>query len=99
MGSEELDHAEGAHTGFMILSDGVLSEYGHRPGGPGVCLGDGQTEAERVPSQSGRGDAVLLRMPPYLTYLTGVMYGGPNYLVRNPNPHSGRSYPWRVDMA
>ena len=42
--SEGLDHAEGAPTGFMIASGGVLSEgYGH--GGLGVCLGDGQTEA------------------------------------------------------
>ena len=31
-------------TGFMAASGGDLSEgYGH--GGPGVCLGDGQTEA------------------------------------------------------
>ena len=35
--------------------------------GPGVCLGDGQTEAEGVPSQGGRGDALLRRMPPDLT--------------------------------
>ena len=42
--SEGLDHAERAFTGFMVASGGVLSErYGH--GGPGVCLGDGQTEA------------------------------------------------------
>ena len=42
--SEWLDHAEGASTGFMIASGGVLSEgYGH--GGPGICLGNGQTEA------------------------------------------------------
>ena len=33
----------------------------------GACLGDGQTEAEGVPSQGGRGDALLQRMPPYLT--------------------------------
>ena len=40
----------------------VCSEgYGH--GGPGICLGDGQTEAEGV-----RGDAMLRRMPPYLTW-------------------------------
>ena len=36
-------------------------------GGPGVCLGDGQTEAEGVPLQRGRGDALLRRMSPYLT--------------------------------
>ena len=60
------DHAEGASTRFMVASGGVLSEgYGHD--GPGVCLGDGQTEAEGVPSQGGRGDALLQRMSPYLT--------------------------------
>ena len=32
--------------------------------------GDGQTEAEGIQSQDGRGDALLRRMPPYLTYLT-----------------------------
>ena len=45
-------------TRFMVASGRELSEgYGH--GGPGVCLGDGQTEAEGVPSQGGRGDALL----------------------------------------
>ena len=64
--SEGLDHDEGAPTRFMVASSGVLSEgYGH--GGPGVCLGDGQTEAEGVTSQDGRGDALLQRLPPYLT--------------------------------
>ena len=38
-------HAEGAPTRSMVASGGALSEEcGH--GGPGVCLGDGQTEAE-----------------------------------------------------
>ena len=38
-----MDHAEGASTRFIVASDGVLSEtYEHD--GPGVCLGDGQTE-------------------------------------------------------
>ena len=65
--SEGLDHAEGASTGFMDASGRVLSEgYGHD--GPGVfCLGDGQTEAEGVPSQGGRGDALLRCMSPHLT--------------------------------
>ena len=55
----------GASTGFMVESGGVLSErYGH--GGHGVCLGDGQTKAEGIPSQSGRGDARLERMLSYL---------------------------------
>ena len=59
-------HAEGASTRFMVASGGGLSEgYGHD--GPGVCLGDGQTEDEGVPSQGGRGGALLRRMPPYLT--------------------------------
>ena len=47
----------GASTGFMVATGGVLSENGH--GGPGVRLGDGKTEAEGVPSQGGRGDALL----------------------------------------
>ena len=54
-----LDHAEGASTGFMVASGGVISEdYGHGGPGrwpdgvlsegyghvePGVCLGDGRT--------------------------------------------------------
>ena len=37
--------AEGASTRFMVASGGVLSE-GYEQGGPGVCLGDGQAEAE-----------------------------------------------------
>ena len=48
------------------LSGGVLSE-GYEHGGLGVCLGDGQTEAEGVPSQGGRGDALLRRKLLYLT--------------------------------
>ena len=58
--------AKGASPRFMVASGGVLSEgYGHS--GPVVCLGDGQTEDGGVPSQGGRGDALLRRMPPYLT--------------------------------
>ena len=63
---EGLDYAEGAATGSMIASGVVLSE-GYEHDGPGVCLDDGQTEAEGVPSQRGRGDALLRFMPPYLT--------------------------------
>ena len=64
--SEGLVHAEGSSTGFMVASGGVLSEgYGHD--GPGVCLGDRQTEDECVPSQGGRGDALLPRILSYLT--------------------------------
>ena len=59
--SEGLGHAEEAPTGFMVASGGALSEgYGH--GRPGVCLGDGQTEAEGIPSEGGGGDALLRRM-------------------------------------
>ena len=43
-------------------SGGVLFE-GYMYGGPGVCLGNSQTEAEGVPSQGGRGDALLRGMP------------------------------------
>ena len=61
--SEGLDQAEGASTGFMVkrfASGGVLFE-GHD--GLGVCL----TETEGVPPQNRRGDALLRRMPQYLT--------------------------------
>ena len=61
-----MDHAERASRRFMFASDGGLSDgYGHD--GPGVCLGDGQTETEGVPSQGGRGKALLWRVSPYLT--------------------------------
>ena len=61
-----LDHAEVPFPCFMVASGGGLFEgYGH--GGPGVCLGDGQTEAGGVPSQGGRGDALYRRMSPHLT--------------------------------
>ena len=41
--SEGLDHADGASTRFMVASGGNVSEgYGHD--GPGVFMGDGQTE-------------------------------------------------------
>ena len=42
--SEWLDHAEGASTRFMAASGGGLPGGGGNDG-PGVCLGDGQTEA------------------------------------------------------
>ena len=47
----------------LVLSEG----YGHD--GPGFCLGKGRTEAEGVPSQGGRGDTLLRRKPPNLTYI------------------------------
>ena len=50
----------------VFSSGGGLSE-GYDHDGPGVCLGDGQTEAEGVPTQGGRGDALLWRMLPYRT--------------------------------
>ena len=61
--SDGLDHGEEPPRAFMVAPSGVLSEgYGHD--GLGVCLSDSQTEAEEVPSQGGRGDALLRRMPP-----------------------------------
>ena len=57
---------EGLPECFVVASGGSVVE-GHGHGGPGVCLGDGQTEAEGVPSQGGRGDALLRRMSSYLT--------------------------------
>ena len=70
-GSEGLDQAEGASTGFMFASGGRLHEgYGH--GGSGVSLVDGPASAwamsiEGVPSRVGRGDALLRRLDPHLT--------------------------------
>ena len=55
-----------ASSGFMVASDGVPFE-GYGDGGSGVCVGDGQTDDEGVPSQGGRGDALFRRMAPYLT--------------------------------
>ena len=80
--SEWLALAEGASTGFMIASGGVLSDgYGH--GRPGANLGDGQTEAylkdmgvtglasvwAMARRRTKEGDALFRRMPPYLTCL------------------------------
>ena len=57
---------EGPPACFVFAPGGVLSErHGHVV--PRVCLGDDQTEAEGVPSHGGCGDALLQRMPPYLT--------------------------------
>ena len=61
-----LDHAEGPLACSGVVSGGGLYE-GYEHDRPGVS--DGQTEAERVPSQDGRGDALLRRMPQYLTCL------------------------------
>ena len=68
--SNGLIRVEGAPTSFMIASGGVLSE-GY---GPGLRLGDGQTEAEGVPSLGRRGDALLPRMPPHLTCPERALY-------------------------
>ena len=35
---------------------------------PGACLGDDKTKAGCVPAQGGCGDALLRRIPSYLTY-------------------------------
>ena len=55
--SEWPDYTEGPPACFVMIDGGL--GYGH--GGPGVCLGDGQTEADRVASQDGRGDALRRR--------------------------------------
>ena len=59
----------GAGPAARMLRDCVrwrpICRYGH--GGPSVCLGDGQTEADGVMSQGGRGDALLRRMPLHIT--------------------------------
>ena len=45
----------------MIASDDAYEGYGH--GGPGICLGDGQTEAEKVLSQCGRAAPAYVPIP------------------------------------
>ena len=49
---------------FMSLVLPVLERDGD---GPGICLGDCRMEALGVPAESGRSDALLRRMLPYLT--------------------------------
>ena len=61
-GSEGLDYSKGPPECFVVASGGVLIEgYGH--GGSGVCLGDGQTEAEGVQWQGGRAASAYVHAP------------------------------------
>ena len=79
-----LDHAGRASTCFMVLSGGVLAER-FRHGGPGVCLGVGQTEAERVPWRGGRGDALLCPhtcVKIMLLVWSVAMYGSESWTVK-----------------
>ena len=46
----------------MVVATGVGLSEGYWRSGHGVCLGDGQTEAEGVPSQGGRGDELSRRI-------------------------------------
>ena len=61
------NHAEESIACFVVASKERLSEKYVR-GGPCVCLGDGQTEAEGVASQGGRGGALHRRKPPQMTW-------------------------------
>ena len=58
-GADWPDHAEGTPAGFVVVSgEGLIEGYVRE--GPGVCLGDDQTEAEG----DHRGmDALLWRIP------------------------------------
>ena len=47
------------HASWLRQVESYLKDTGM------ACLGDGQTEAEGVPSQGGRGDALLRRMLPH----------------------------------
>ena len=54
---------------------GQVESYVKDRGMPGVCLGDGQTEAEGDPSPGGRGDVLLRHMAdtcPNLIHKTDV---------------------------
>ena len=77
--SEWLDHAERASTSSRVASGGPIWGYGYH--GLGDCLGDGQTEAEGVPSQGWYSNALLRRMPSYLNWpdlncVTVMHHGG-----------------------
>ena len=64
--SRRRPHASWLRQVFMVeSSEGfeVDAREDARHGRPGVCLGDGQTEADVVPTRGGRGDALLRRMP------------------------------------
>ena len=63
-GMRGLDLAKCPPACFFITSGDSSVSVGYGYGGPGVCLGDGQTEPEGVPSQGGRCDALLRRMSP-----------------------------------
>ena len=59
-----------------IVRERQLRLYGHVARLPAedpahriLSCRDGQTEAEGVPWQGGRGDALLRRTPPYLTWM------------------------------
>ena len=54
----------GHHGSCLRLVESYLKDTG--TAGLGVCLGDGQTEVEGVPSQLGPADSLLGRMPPYV---------------------------------
>ena len=54
------------HASCLRQMESYLKDTGMA--GLAFALGDGQTEAEGVPSKDGRGDALLRRMPPYLTW-------------------------------
>ena len=50
---------------FWVGEDKAGGEQGDGDG-PGICLGDGQTEAPGVPVESGCSDELLWCMLPYL---------------------------------
>ena len=52
---------------FVANGQQVDQHLKERLMGPGICLGDGQSEALGVPAESGHSDTLLRRMLPYLT--------------------------------
>ena len=60
-----MEEANGPTT-CLVVAAGLSASQGDGDG-PDIGLGDGQTEAPGVPAESGRSDALLRRMLPFLT--------------------------------
>ena len=62
-----MEEANGPTTCLVVAACQLASQGDGE--GRGICMGDGQTEAPGVSAESGRSDALLQHMLPYLTWL------------------------------
>ena len=65
-GASWVEEANGPTT-CLVVAAGWSASQGDGDG-PGICLGDGQTEAPGVLAESGHSGALLWRILPYLTW-------------------------------